>query len=95
MNSDLISRAAQQEDVYVFYELATRFFQSYCYIPDELLTLDGNITTIGIKECVCLLLQEGVFDSKKELRNIAFRECGFILPELAFDRWQMRQEVKR
>lgn len=78
----------------MFYERATRFFKSYCHIPEELLAPDGNITNIGIKECVCLLLQEGVFDSEEELRKIAFRECGFILPEWAFDRWQMRKEVK-
>ena len=79
----------------MFYELATRFFKRYCDIPDELLMIDGSITTIGIKECVCLLLEEDVFDSKEELRKIAFRECGFILPEWAFDRWQMRQGVKQ
>ena len=53
----------------MFYELATRFFKRYCDIPDELLMIDGSITTIGIKECVCLLLEEDVFDSKEELQE--------------------------
>jgi len=78
-----------------FYERATQFFKIYCDIPDALLMLDGNITTSGIKECVCLLLEESVFGSKEELRKVAFTESGFILPEWAFDRWQTRRERKK